>query len=263
MSFSYAGHFRLLKCVLILSVMLLCACRQDGGSATNASPSSSSATAPRDPQSPTNPDPEDPSTEEPTKEPPVAEYAFEPLVWETASRPVAKEWSQYVFSLLKGVAKPLLSASDFSLFCPTYQSLNENEKINVAGQLIAGIVKYESGFNPLNRFQESTMGTDPITGQPVWSEGLMQLSYQDTQWASYCKFDWSKDRLLSATDPDKTILDPETNLNCGVQILARQIQSKGKIVLASGAYWAVIKSNNANEKIDEIASIVSSLSVCQ
>ncbi len=210
--------------------------------------------------------PEDPPTNQPPTTVPTipvpAPFVFEALAWE-APKPNSKPWSTYVFSLLETEAKDILSAEDMTIFCAKYPSLSDKQKINVAGQLIAGIVRYESNFNPLTRYQETTMGTDPITGEPVWSEGLMQLSYQDIQGYPFCQFDWNQDSQLSPTDPQKTILDPFKNLYCGMRILASQVKRKGRIVIDSGAYWAVIKENGRYEKIDEIAAIVSSLNICQ
>jgi hypothetical protein len=203
--------------------------------------------------------PPDPNEPPPT---PPQPFTFEALAWEKV-QPDGKNWSTYVFKLLQNEAKAILTAQDMSRFCKKYSFLNESQKINVAGQLIAGIVKWESSFNPTSRFQESTMGTDPVTGLPVWSEGLMQLSYQDTQWAPFCAFNWAADKKLPVDSPKKTILDPYKNLYCGMRILANQITRKGSIVLSTGVYWSVIKENGRYERIDEIAEIVGSLKVCQ
>jgi len=256
-------HVQLLKVACILALLLICACQPKSSSDSN-SPSSLGNQISRPPveasppnvDSPLTPDPVDPVVVPPA-------FAFESLVWESASRVQAKNWSTYLFNLISTDAKALLSAQDFPQFCPTYSSLSEKQKINVAGQLVAAITKYESGYNPLSRYHESTMGTDPVTGLPVYSEGLLQLSYQDAQWASFCPFDWSADQYLSETDPQKTILDPYKNLYCGVRILANQVQKKGLIILGSGAYWAVIKSNSAYQKLDEIKAIVRTLSFCK
>lgn len=86
------------------------------------------------------------------------------------------------------------------------------------------------------------MGTDPVTGRQVASEGLLQLSYQDVQWAPYCEFDWSVDKKYSDTDARKSIFDPEKiTEDCGIQILDRQVAKKSNIALSSGVYWAVLK----------------------
>lgn len=202
------------------------------------------------PRTPTTPS-------EPTRPP----YLFKPLLWESV-RQGSELWSEAVFHLIQTEARSLLQAEDFPFFCPTFAGLSENEKVNAAGFLISAMVKYESRFNPLSRYQETTLGTDPVTGLPVWSEGLLQLSYQDTLAYPFCEFDWSQDKNLSATDPRKSILDPIQNLQCGVRILSEQVRKKGRLILSSGAYWAVIKKGSPYEKLDEIAGLVQTLDFC-
>ncbi len=236
------------------------------GFQSSSTPPDLSSSSDQGSETPTTP-PADPPASDPTTpvEPPTPSqpFVFEALLWEKA-KPANKAWSTYVFDLLQtSAAKDILSAQDMSRFCKKYSFLTDKQKVNVAGQLIAAMSKFESGFNPLSRYQESTMGTDPITGQPVWSEGLLQLSYQDITGYPFCKFDWSLDKNLSPTDPKKTILDPYKNLDCGIRILAQQVKRKGFIVVGSGAYWAVIKDNGRYEKIDEIAALVNALNVCQ
>lgn len=188
---------------------------------------------------------------------------FTALAWEqnNSSR---KEWSKYVHSIIENEAFTLLDgADDMNLFCPRYSSLNKTQKINFWGQLIAAIAKFESSWNPATRYHETTMGTDPITKQPVYSEGLLQLSYQDTQWEKRCEFNWTADRNLAATDPKKTILNPYKNLRCGILILERQLNRAHRITVQTGAYWAVIRTNGRFQKINEIAAITKSLSFCK
>lgn len=148
------------------------------------------------------------------------------------------------------------AADDITRFCPAFNSLNENQKVNTWGMIFSAITKYESGFNPLSRYQESTMGMDPITGQPVYSEGLLQLSYQDIQGWPFCQFDWNKDKHLSPTDPKKTILDPYKNLDCGARIMAQQVARYKEIILDRGVYWAVIKESGRYQQINNIISLV-------
>lgn len=189
-------------------------------------------------------------------------FKYEPLSWES-SRSDAKNWSTYAFKVIREEAYDSLNtAIDADVFCPNYHNMSKDQRINFWGALISGITKFESGYNPTTRYHESTMGTDPITKQPVYSEGLLQLSYQDTQWASYCEFDWSKDKYLSATDPKKTIFDPYKNLRCGIKILAAQVKRTKEVLLTSGVYWAVIREGGRYEKIDEIVAITKKLSFC-
>ncbi|WP_374079247.1 hypothetical protein [Bdellovibrio bacteriovorus] len=209
----------------------------------------------------TNPPPTTTPTPAPEPEP---SYKMVPLAWESTKYPERTLWSQHLQKIILNEWSSLLpGANDITNFCPRYNSLDNNERANVWAQLFVAIAKYESAYSPTSRMHETTMGTDPVTRQPVYSEGLLQLSYQDIQWAPWCKFDWSKDKNLSGSDPRKTILDPYLNLDCGVGIMAKQIKSKGSIVVSSGVYWAVIKSGGRYQQISNIQGIVRSLSLCK
>ncbi|GIL18428.1 MAG: hypothetical protein BroJett040_21790 [Oligoflexia bacterium] len=248
------------------SLMLLTSCTKKNQFQTIEQPSL--AAPPAEPpfsdetsQNETTPDPVD---EAPITSVPVTPvYKMEALSWESPKRPDAVNWSTHAFQVVdKEVFDKLDKASDADFFCPKYKWLERNQRVNFWGQLFSAVSYYESGYDPTSRMQETTMGSDPITGKPVYSEGLLQLSYQDIQWAPYCEFDWSKDKNLSPTDPKKTILSPYKNLSCGIKIMARQIASKGSIILRSGVYWAVLKDGGRYEKIDEIAAITKRLSFC-
>ncbi|MGZ3774853.1 MAG: hypothetical protein ACXVCY_06475 [Pseudobdellovibrionaceae bacterium] len=196
--------------------------------------------------------------------PSLPSYKMEALVWESSKYPQRTQWSEYLEKIILENWNTLLpGADDITDFCPRYNSLDNNQRANVWAQLFAGVAKYESAFDPTSRMQETTMGTDPVTGRPVYSEGLLQLSYQDIQGAGWCKFDWAKDKSLSPTDPKKTILDPYLNLDCGVGIMAKQIKTKGRIVISSGVYWSTLKAGGMYSKVSSIQSIVKSLSLCK
>ena len=185
-----------------------------------------------------------------------------PLAWEISREPYHQQWSHHVYQEIEKHLNAFNQAQDVELFCPQYSQLTLNQRLNFWGQLISAISFYESGWNPTVRFHESTMGTDPVTKQPVHSEGLLQLSYQDTQWAKFCQFNWNLDKHLPPRDPRKTILNPYLNLSCGIGILARQIERRQKIVLAKGAYWSVIKQGSRYNRISRIQKMIHSHSYC-
>lgn len=194
------------------------------------------------------------------KPPPVE--IQEPLPWE-AVHPESETWSAHVREHLRTDYQNIVNdAADMKDFCPQYPHLTDEQRLTATATLIAGITRFESNFKPTRRYRETTMGTDPVTGQQVYSEGLMQLSYQDSRVWDFCKFDWQKDRKLAATDPRKTILHPLINLSCGIGILSQQIRRHGRITLGKGAYWAVIKTNNKRNQIAEIKKIVRELPYC-
>jgi hypothetical protein len=201
----------------------------------------------------------------PSQPPPTA-YVFESLSWEIASNRDGKDWSSFIFAEIELYGQALLSTPviDVGTFCPNYDSLSKYQKINFWGALISGMVRYESNYNPTMRYVESTMGADPITGVQVASEGLLQLSYQDSKWYPFCnEFSWEADKNLAANDPRKTILDPYKNLRCGLKILNQQIANKKEITVSKGAYWAVILEGGKYQQIAGIAAITGRLSFCQ
>jgi len=134
--------------------------------------------------------------------------------------------------------------------------------------------RYSSNhYKPDVRYVEMTMGKDPVTGQQVVSEGLLQLSYQDEPNyrnkipSGTCDFDYQSDRDYPNRDLRRTILDPKINLTCGVAILNHQIKRYGKIAISSGAYWAVIKTTSRYNRLSQIRqmtkSLTKSLTFCQ
>ena len=187
---------------------------------------------------------------------------MKPLMWE-AKNPKRAKWSEYTFQQIYRNFDAFDNAKDIDFFCPNYNNLNRDQKVNVWGQLIAAMSWYESGHNPRAREAGFNLGIDPITNENIKAEGLLQLGYADTMWHTYCDFDWVQDRQFEDNDPRKTTFDPYINLKCGIGILARQIEKHGKIVINRGAYWAVIKDGHKNSRIYGIQKIVSQYDMCK
>lgn len=226
--------------LLLFIVGVLTACGQDkSGFQVKSIPGASSPEGSRDQNPPSLPPPSDiPDSSDLPNEKKYS-VAFPPL-WEKPRQADGVVWTQFAFETVDVFGDGLLKGtSDIEEFCPKYFTLTRNEKINFWVYLVSAIVKFESGFNPASRFLETTMGTDPVTQLPVWSEGLLQLSYQDSNNYSFCKdLDWNKDRVLSPTDPKKSILDPFINLRCGIRILNHQVIRKNLISVRG--YWSVL-----------------------
>jgi hypothetical protein len=167
------------------------------------------------------------------------------LSWDNSVR---KDWSKYVYELLKGELFDVYnSAQDNERLCPKFKSLTKEQKAHVWSEFWVQVAYHESGWNPKSKYFEKTMG--------YYSEGLLQLSYVDKQWAPYCKFPAKQDAAES-------ILDPYINLDCGLKIMAKQIEKKGKIIVSSGVYWAVIKDGGSYQKIDAITGKTKALAFC-
>lgn len=196
---------------------------------------------------------------------PESPVALVAALWEKPHPDDGPDWTSYAFEVVRDYGANLIAGtSDTKDFCPAYSTLNKDQKISFWVYLVSAMTKYESGFDPTNRYKESTMGTDPVTKQPVYSEGLLQLSYQDSRNYSFCnQFDWEKDKLLSPRDPRKTILDPYKNLNCGIRILNQIVGSHKAIAFGSGHYWAVLKSSSSHHRIKEIQALTNQILFCR
>jgi hypothetical protein len=193
-------------------------------------------------------------------------YRFEPLAWDNKIRG-AESWTNTVYTTIETEEPQLLGqnvADDIEVFCPKYRSLSDKQRLNFWGQLIAGISKYESSWNPATYYVETTMGLDPVTGRQVASEGLLQLSYQDQiNYNLDCGFDWKIDRAYENNDSRKSIFNPEKNLRCGIKILAHQLKSQHAISTTTNVYWAVLKKNGTYSKVHEISGLTQMLNFCQ
>jgi hypothetical protein len=64
-----------------------------------------------------------------------------------------------------------------------------------------------------------------------------------------CDFDWEKDKELPEHDPAKTILEPETNLRCGIKILDYQLNTQHKPVLSKSSYWVTLRPDTYSFQI--------------
>lgn len=197
------------------------------------------------------------------------------LSWNAS--PGREEWTTFVHGIMLHELLPAFDqASDIALFCPKYAQLNDGKRAFVAAEIVSAIAKFESNWRPTTRMKEPSSGfpkPDPVTGQPVYSEGLLQLSYQDSKnysrRGSYCDgIDWSKDKNLGASDPKKTILQPLINLNCGVHILGYLVKRDGVIAKGAGssskggaAYWSVLREG-ASHHLNEIRLMVRRIPGC-
>lgn len=184
-------------------------------------------------------------------------------LWEEARPGEGKDWTDHTASLIKKYGAALFpETKDMGSFCPRYAKLSEQQRLSFWIFMVSAIVKYESYFNPLDRYVEQGLGIDPITGKPVVSEGLLQLSYQDELQFPYCnQFDWKSDRKLAETDPQRTILDPEKNLSCGVRILIEQVARNSSI--AGKGYWATLDPANKHSRVANMRRLTNQISFCQ
>lgn len=135
---------------------------------------------------------------------------------------------------------------DVRRFCPRFYGMGMADKRAFWAYFFQALAGAEAGLNPTSRVRHTEPEVavkDAVTGRMVRSQGLLQLTYED-QKRYGCDFDWEADRKLTADDPEKTILQPKNNLECGMKILERQIIERHKPLFSRSGYWSTLRLGN-------------------
>jgi hypothetical protein len=158
---------------------------------------------------------------------------------ELGGTPWSPEWDVLIE---KNVPPEMLSMQvphDVRRFCPRFYEMSDGDKRAFWAYFFQALAGAEAGLEPTTRVRHServVSRIDPVTGKIVRSEGLLQLSYWDDKRYG-CDFDWQKDKNLKADDPNRTILQPKNNLECGIKILQNQIVGQHKPLITKRSYW--------------------------
>ena len=185
---------------------------------------------------------------------PQASTADSTPLWESKIAG-SKAWTSHLSSSLDSLGKDILDVipSDSGTFCANYKNLNYNQRKDVWMFLISYMTKFESNFNVNSTYTEAF--ADRV-GKRVVSRGLLQISIESGN-AYGCNFKKSAD-----------LHDPYQNLDCGVRILNRWLNSDGRIAGKVGTawkggarYWSVLRTTS--KSYASIASGVNKLSICQ
>lgn len=126
-------------------------------------------------------------------------------------------------------------------YCPNYASMTPEQRKGFWTRYMQGVAQRESGCRSNGTpFPETTLGIDSVTGLPVVSEGLFQLSY-------------GSERGRARTAPDgvcyfdparQDIRDAQKNTACAIFILNQDLGSQGSFNGAT-RYWSVSRSKRA------------------
>ena len=140
---------------------------------------------------------------------------------------------------------------DVRRFCPRFYQLGETDKRAFWAYFFQALASAEAGLNPRSnvRHTEPEIAVvDSVTHQLVHSNGLLQLTYEDQQRYG-CDFNWEVDRHLPPHDPKRTILNPENNLKCGINILSNQIIDQHKSIVTSTSYWSTLQPGTVSYRV--------------
>lgn len=135
---------------------------------------------------------------------------------------------------------------DVRRFCPRFYTMGNADKRAFWAYFFQALAGAEAGLDPTTRVRHTEPQVavkDEVTHRMVRSQGLLQLTYED-QRRYGCDFDWEADRKLTPDDPEKTILQPKNNLECGVKILTQQIIERHKPLFSRSGYWSTLRLGN-------------------
>ena len=136
-------------------------------------------------------------------------------------------------------------------FCPRFNALSQPDKRAYWAYFFQALAGAEAGLVPtkdVRHTQAELAVVDDVTHRMVRQQGLLQLTYMDQERYG-CDFDWEKDKELPEHDPAKTILQPENNLLCGVNIIKNQLIDQQKPLLSSTSYFSTLQPGTVSVKV--------------
>ncbi len=161
------------------------------------------------------------------------------------------EWDKVVELALPQEMLTQQVPRDVRRFCPKFYEMTEADKRAFWAYFFQALAGAEAGLKP----EAHVMHTEPevavkdgVTKRTARQEGLLQLRYEDQERYG-CDFDWERDRQLAPRDPEKTILQPKNNLECGVKILDKQILEQHKPLLSPTSYWATLRPGTVSYRV--------------
>ncbi|WP_433967489.1 hypothetical protein [Tunturiibacter gelidiferens] len=161
------------------------------------------------------------------------------------------EWDKIVELALPPAMLSGQVPHDVRRFCPAFYGMAEDDKRAFWAYFFQALAGAEAGLKPtvqVKHSQPEMMVKDQVTGRPGRTSGLLQLTYGDQERYG-CDFDWEHDKKLKVEDPDRTILQPKNNLECGVKILDKQIIEKRKALLSASGYWSTLRPGTVSYRV--------------
>lgn len=135
--------------------------------------------------------------------------------------------------------------------CPRFRYMTLANKRAFWAYFFQALAGAEAGLQPtadVRHADPAVAVIDSVTHRTARQEGLLQLTYMDSQRYG-CNFDWERDKSLPEHDPAKTILDPRDNLLCGIRILDDQLIAQNKPLLTESSYWVTLRPGHPSFEV--------------
>jgi hypothetical protein len=136
-------------------------------------------------------------------------------------------------------------------FCPRFGELSQADKRSFWAYLFQALAGAEAGLRPtadVKHLDPTVAVRDNVSQKTVRQQGLLQLTYQDNERYG-CDFDWEKDKHLRVGDPNKTTLQPERNLLCGVKIMKNQLIDLNRPLVTKKSYWGTLRPGTVSYRV--------------
>lgn len=159
--------------------------------------------------------------------------------WENSTLLSRRQWTLHTYAELKQSQPSFASfePQDIEDFCPGYKTMNEDRRLNFWTQLIAAMVKFESGYNPSAAYREQMFDSQ---GRQIISRGLLQLTF-------------STEKEICGLTRESELENGFRNLSCGIKLLHRYLKKdnlitgkSGEKYLGGARYWAVLREGHHN-----------------
>lgn len=152
-------------------------------------------------------------------------------------------WDKIVEESLPPEMLSARAAHDVRGLCPRFGEISKADKRAFWAYFFQALAAAEGGLKPTARAlhsQPAMQVRDEVTHRQVRTEGLLQLAYEDEKRYG-CDFDYATDRKLPADDPERTILRPKNNLQCGIRILSHELFVEHRPLLSRTEYWSTLQ----------------------
>jgi hypothetical protein len=160
-------------------------------------------------------------------------------------------WDEVVEKALSDDMLSNVASHSVRSYCPDFDGESEEDKRAFWAYVFQALAGAEAGLDPTTnvRHTEPALArVDTVTKRPIRQEGLLQLTYEDA--ARYgCDFDWEKDRSLPEHDPNRTILQPEKNLGCGIKLMEHQVITENKPLIVRSSYWSTLQPGTVSYRV--------------
>jgi hypothetical protein len=136
-------------------------------------------------------------------------------------------------------------------YCPRFAELSDTDKRAFWAYTFQAIAAAEAGLDATSDVHHTAAAVnkvDPETHHLSRQAGLLQLKYEDAQRYN-CPFDYAADRTLPEHDPNRTILQPQRNLACGLNIMQNQIITQHKPLATRTSYWATLQPGTRGYRV--------------